>query len=87
MKDKEVTKNEEITGAEEPVVKEESKPLTGIVTNCERLNIRKEPSKESDVVKIIDHDDKIDIFKEESTEDFYKTTDGYVMKKYVKIIR
>lgn len=86
MNDKDVTKKEENTGTEEPVVKEDPKPLTGIVVNCDKLNVRKEPSKESDVVRIIDHDDRIDIYNNESADDFYKTSDGYVMKNYVKII-
>lgn len=86
MSDKDVTKKEEITGTEEPVVKEDPKPLTGIVVNCDKLNVRKKPSTYSEAVKVIDRDDKIDVFEEESTKDFYKTTDGYVMKDYVMII-
>lgn len=86
MKDKDVTKKEEITGTEEPAVKKDPKPLTGIVVNCDKLNVRKEPSKESDVVRIIDHDDQIDIYNDESTDDFYKTSDGYVMKEYVRVV-
>lgn len=86
MSDKDVIKKEEITGTEEPVVKEDPKPLTGIVVNCDKLNVRKKPSTYSEAVKVIDRDDKIDVFEEESTKDFYKTTDGYVMKDYVMII-
>lgn len=83
MTDKDVTKKEEIVGAEESV-KEVEETLTGIV-NVKLLNVRKEPSKESAVVKILKNHDKIDILDNEST-DFYKTTDGYVMKQFIDII-
>ena len=77
MSDKDVTKKEE-------VVKEVEETLTGMV-NVKLLNVRKEPSKESDVVKLLNFHDKIDILDDES-KDFYKTTDGYVMKQFIDII-
>ena len=84
MSDKDVTKKEEIVGAEESAVKEVKETLTGIV-NVKLLNVRKEPSKESDVVKLLNFHDKIDILDDEA-KDFYKTTDGYVMKQFIDII-
>ena len=84
MSDKDVTKKEEIVGAEESAVKEVKETLTGMV-NVKLLNVRKEPSKESDVVKLLNFNDKIDILDDES-KDFYKTTDGYVMKQFIDII-
>ena len=84
MLDKDVTKKEEIVGAEEPALKEVKETLTGMV-NVKLLNVRKEPSKESAVVKILNLHDKIDILDDES-KDFYKTTDGYVMKQFIDII-
>ena len=84
MSDKDVTKKEEVVGAEE-AVKEVEETLTGMV-NVKLLNVRKEPSKESDVVEILDKDTTIEIFESESTKDFYKTTDGYVMKQFIDII-
>ena len=84
MSDKDVTKKEEVVGAEEGV-KEVEETLTGMV-NVKLLNVRKEPSKESDVVEILDKDTTIEIFESESTKDFYKTTDGYVMKQFIDII-
>ena len=84
MRDEDVTKKEEIIGAEEPSMKEVKETLTGIV-NVKLLNVRKEPSKESAVVKLLNFHDKIDILDDEST-DFYKTTDGYVMKQFIDII-
>ena len=84
MSNKDVTKKEEIVGAEEPAVKEVKETLTGMV-NVKLLNVRKEPSKESTVVKLLNFHDKIDILDDES-KDFYKTTDGYVMKQFIDII-
>ena len=85
MSDKDVTKKEEVVGAEEEAVKEVEETLTGTV-NVKLLNVRKEPSKESDVVEILDKDTTIEIFESESTKDFYKTNDGYVMKQFIDII-
>ena len=79
MLDKDVTKN-----VKEPEIKK------GIVRNCELLNVRKEPNIDSDIIKVINHGDEINIIKEDKeimSADFYKTTDGYVMKKYIKIIQ
>ena len=92
MTDKDVTNKEEIVGAEEPAVKEVKEPeiKKGIVRNCELLNVRKEPNTDSDIIKVINHGDEINIIKEDKgimSNDFYKTTDGYVMKKYIKIIQ
>ena len=85
MSDKEVTKNvEEVEEGKEPEIKK------GIVRNCELLNVRKEPNTNSDIIKVINHGDEINIIKEDKgimSADFYKTTDGYVMKKYIKIIQ
>lgn len=84
MSDKDVTKKEEIVGAEEEAVKGVEEKITGMV-NVKLLNVRKEPSKESAVVKLLNFHDKIDILDDES-KDFYKTTDGYVMKQFIDII-
>ena len=82
MSDKDVTNKEGIVAEE--AVKEVKETLTGIV-NVKLLNVRKEPSKESAVVKLLNFHDKIDILDDGST-DFYKTTDGYVMKQFIDII-
>lgn len=85
MSDKDVTKNvEEVEEVKEPEIKK------GIVRNCELLNVRKEPNTDSDIIKVINHGDEVNIIKEDKgimSADFYKTTDGYVMKKYIKIIQ
>lgn len=85
MSDKDVTKNvEEVEEVKKPEIKK------GIVRNCELLNVRKEPNTDSDIIKVINHGDEINIIKEDKgniSADFYKTIGGYVMKKYIKIIQ
>lgn len=85
MSDKDVTKSvEKVEEVKKPEIKK------GIVRNCELLNVRKEPNTDSDIIKVINRGDEVNIIKEDKgimSSDFYKTTDGYVMKKYIKIIQ
>lgn len=78
----------------EAVVTENKKPTgitKGIVVDCEKLNIRKAPKKDSEVpVAIIDKGSKVTIDEDKSTDDWYrvkteKNVWGFCMKKYVKI--
>lgn len=66
--------------------------LVGVVTGCEKLNVRKEPNKESDVLCVINKNEVVEFDTEEyqTYEDFYKivTTTGvkgYCMKQFIKI--
>lgn len=65
--------------------------LTGIVTGCERLNMRNKADKDSDVITILAKDTEVIINTSESTtEEFYKVSthsglEGYCMKKYISI--
>lgn len=68
----------------------EQKTILGIVTDCVKLNVRKNPNLNSDVVTIIDARADVTINEEESTKDFYKIhtasgVNGYCMKKYITI--
>ena len=88
MSDKIVIKNVKEVEKVEELKKPEIKK--GIVRNCELLNVRKEPNTDSDIIKVINRGDEINIIKEDKeimSADFYKTTDGYVMKNYIKIIQ
>lgn len=67
----------------------ESEFVTGIVTGCKKLNVRKESNKNSDILCVIDESSEVMVFHN-STEDFYKVTtasgvEGYCMKKYITI--
>lgn len=63
------------------------------ITGCTKLNVRKDPSKDSEVVCIITEDSSITVSRDESTEDFYKVYtnvnevlyEGYCMKKFISI--
>lgn len=80
---------EEVTDEsfEEPSVEESN---TGIVVNCWRLRLRKLPSKESEVVKLLDGGEGVFVDLEKSTEEWLKvrTTDGeegFCMKDYIEM--
>lgn len=73
----------------EPVV-EESTEILGVVTECARLNVRKEPSTDADVVTTILLGTEVMVDVYESTEEFYKICtgagiEGYCMKKFINV--
>ena len=77
---------------EEENTEEEPKPIIrveGTVGNCDRLNVRVKPSKDSTVCYILNNGDSVMVNLEESTEDFYKVytinMDGYCMKQFINI--
>ena len=71
------------------VVVPESKE--GMVTDCVKLNVRLEPNSDADVVGQINASTKLEVYENESTEDFYKIcthsgVEGYCMKKFITIL-
>lgn len=71
-------KNEQV---EEEV--EVFEPIEGIVSSEVGINIRKEPSVDSEKIDVIPYGDKITILNEEG--DWYKINSGYVYKEYIDI--
>lgn len=72
---------------EEPAVIE---PTIGFIDGCDRLNVRKESTKDSEVLCILDKLVEVTIDLSNSTEDFYKVMtsegiEGYCMKKFITI--
>lgn len=64
--------------------------LTGVVTDCFRLNIRKKPDKNADIVTVVDLLTQLKVDEGKSTDDWYHVLDsngnsGYCMKQYVAI--
>lgn len=62
----------------------------GIVTNCNKLNVREEPSLDADIVCEITSTTELIIDEHESTDEFYKVftasgLDGFCMKKFISI--
>ena len=71
----------------DPVI--ESK--TGIVVDCLKLNLRIDPSTDSEVIRTIDSSTELVVYENESTDEFYKVcladgNEGYCMKKFIKIV-
>lgn len=70
-------------------VEAKKKPVYGTVFNCKKLNVRKKPKGDADVVTVINADTKVSIDMDESTADFYKVTlkggaYGFCKKEYIK---
>ena len=64
--------------------------LKGVVSGCDKLNIRKEAIKDSTIVTIINKNAEVVIDPTKSTNDFYKVTttsgvEGYCMKTYITV--
>ncbi len=82
---------EVIEEAVEKVQEPEAKPTVGIVTDCAKLNVRKEPHANAEVAFVINAATNLVVIEEESTEDFYKIctaagTEGYCMKRYITLV-
>ena len=65
-------------------------PIEGIVTNCTSLNIRKEPSVDSDILCFVRVGTSLMIDESMSTEDWYNVytaagMSGFCMKNYVRV--
>lgn len=75
--------------AVDEVVKEDAL-LTGVVTDCFRLNVRKEPDETADIATVVDCSTQLKIDEKKSTDNWYHVLDsegnsGYCMKQYVSI--
>ncbi len=65
-------------------------PLTGIVTNCLRLNIREKPSKTAKAICVVDAFCELLIDPNESVDGWFKVyteagCEGYCMKEFVAV--
>ena len=84
---------EEVKPEPAPVVeqpKPQPKPFTGNVTGCAKLNVRKEPNKEAEVVSVINEGSEVVINRIKSTVEFYAVCtaagiEGYCMKKFITV--
>ena len=84
---------------DEPIVvtetkQEENKPAVytiakaGTVTNCFKLNIRKEPTKDSEILQVISEGDEVEILDESTANGWLPVllsdgTKGYTMRDYI----
>lgn len=65
-------------------------PRIGVVTNCQLLNVRKEPRPDAEIVCTLENAVTVEIELEKSTEEYYKVynsagIEGFCMKKYIEI--
>ena len=73
-------------------VEEESQeePIYGKVTGCERLNVRSESTKDSDVICVIDSGTEVLVDLDDSTVDWYKVyledgIEGFCLAEFIRI--
>lgn len=85
----------QVENVDEPIVEEVKQEIVlvdGIVSNCELLNVRKESSKDAEVLCTIGVNTmvKVDLTADKEAEEFYKIVtpngvEGYCMKKFITI--
>lgn len=75
---------------ETPVVNAAVKPepITGVVDNCLRLNVREEPSIEAEILTTLEAGSEVRLLKDEMENGFYKVCtasglEGYCMCEYI----
>ena len=87
LEEEEAVNVEELLETEDAV---EEETVVGVVIGCEKLNIRKEPAINSDVLCIVPVNTVLVIDVNESTNEWYSVItesgcNGYCMKKYVRV--
>ena len=63
----------------------------GVVIDCQNLNIRKEGRPDATIIKVITVGTEVAIDMKDNTDDFYNVilkdgTEGFAMKKYIKLV-
>lgn len=66
--------------------------VPGMVTDCLKLNVRKNPSTDAEVLTIVDALSNVMVDMDTSTDAFYKVctetgVEGYCMKKYIVLFQ
>lgn len=78
----------EIEKAREFVPEKEPKEEKGKVANCEKLNLRKEPNTNCDIVSVLEKGTDLIISPDEAPIGWYKVTvngvGGFVMSKFIE---
>lgn len=89
-----ITIDELITGESTTEVNHEvenvAETISGVVSGCEKLNMREDSNKESKIITVLTKDAEVKVNLTESTEDFYKVCtasglEGYCMKKFIVV--
>lgn len=71
---------------------EKVETVIGVVTDCAKLNLRRNPDPEAEILTTLPALAEVDVDPEESTDTFYKVCtaagiQGFCMKKYIAIRR
>ena len=92
MSKKNYNKPETLVKTEEHISEPELsvEPVYGKVAGCERLNVRSEATKDSDIVCTIDEETEVMVNLDESTVDWYKVCladgiEGYCLAEFISI--
>lgn len=90
LEDSVETIEEQATETETEVEEAEVSKVFGVVTDCLRLNIRREPDKEAKVIIIATCLDEVEVDLNASTDEWYAVCtaagmEGFCMKKFIAI--
>lgn len=71
-------------------IEETVEDVIGVVVNCLKLNIRKEPSRYSEIAAVVNCLDEVKIDLNASTDEWYAVCtvagiEGFCMKKYIAV--
>lgn len=71
-------------------VTEEPTPITGVVANCVKLNVRVIPEQYGKIRCVLNESSKVQIDEKESTDEYYKVytesgIEGYCKKEFITI--
>ena len=86
-----VATNQIDASVQELKIVEPVKEVKGVVINCARLNVRKDPEPKAEILCTVDANHELMIDEADSTEDFYKVytaagIEGYCVKYFIAII-
>lgn len=90
VEEKEKEKEKEKVVTKQPKISAPKAPKTGTVVECVKLNVRKGPFADAEIITEINVGSEVQISEKESTKDFYHVytptgADGFCMKKFIKI--
>lgn len=79
VKDTETKPLAETKKEDKPKTEKPAKPAKGVVVDCERLNVRKEASLDSEVLTVLFAGDEVSVLNLKSENGFYKIKAGSVV--------
>ena len=76
--------------SEEPV-EQQPDPVYGVIHNCAKLNVRKAPSADAEIVCVLDEGTEVRIDEDQSTDEWCNVThasgiEGFCMKQYIAVL-